>query len=136
MHKQCSHCTAFMPTWKELAVSLADKHVRVVILDQRSNDVPKWFGAQPPMLLLVKKGQKQTDRPIMYTPGQQPTVEGMIEWLQSQGVDLPSSSKVTAGSGSAPSTGDTGKETSQKPRQSSKKKSSKKGGKGGDKDEL
>lgn len=65
MHKQCSHCTAFMPTWKELAVSLADKPVRLVILDQRSNDVPKWFGGNPPMLLLIKKDHKQTDRPIM-----------------------------------------------------------------------
>ena len=82
-----------MPTWKELALSLADQRVRVVILDQRSNDVPKWFGGQPPMLLLVKKGQKQTDRPIMYTPGQQPTVEGMTEWLQSQGVELALSAK-------------------------------------------
>jgi hypothetical protein len=77
-----------MPTWKELAVAVADKHVRVVIVDQRSNDLPKWFGGQPPMLLLVKKGQKQSDRPLMYTPGQQPTVEGMMEWLQNQGIDL------------------------------------------------
>ena len=93
MHKQCSHCTAFMPIWKELAVSVADKGVRVAIVDQRSNDLPKWFGGQPPMLLLVKKGQKQTDRPIMYTPGQQPTVEGMMKWLESQGVGLALSAK-------------------------------------------
>lgn len=124
-----------MPTWKELAVSL-EKSVRVVILDQRSNDVAQWFGGQAPMLLLIKKGQKKNERPLMYTPGQQPTVEGMVEWLQSQGVDLPSSSKVTGDSDNAPSTDDTGEETIQKPRKSSKKKSSKKSKNGGDKDEL
>lgn len=93
MHKKCSHCTAFMPTWKKLAVALADEDVRVVILDQRSNDVPTWYSGQTPMLLLVKKGQKQSDRPIMYTPGQQPTVDGMMEWLDSQGLGLSISSK-------------------------------------------
>jgi hypothetical protein len=129
-----------MPTWKELAVSLADKPVRVAILDQRANDVPKWFGGQPPMLLLIKKGQKQTDRPIMYTPGQQPTVEGMTEWLQSQGLDLSSSSTASDPQEEPRATEpEGGKDTAQKAREKppkSKKRNRSKKAKGSGNDEL
>ena len=40
------------------------------------NDVPSIYAGQAPMLLLIKKGQALSDRPIMYTPGKQPDVEG------------------------------------------------------------
>jgi hypothetical protein len=40
------------------------------------NDVPSIYAGQAPMLLLIKKGQALSERPIMYTPGKQPDVEG------------------------------------------------------------
>ena len=104
--------------------------------EQKSTPAKKHAFPKQLKATTISKGQKKNERPIMYTPGQQPTVEGMVEWLQSQGVDLPSSSKVTGDSDNAPSTDDTGEETIQKPRKSSKKKSSKKSKNGGDKDEL
>lgn len=62
------------------------------------NDVPKWYGGQPPMLLLSKRDTGD-ERPLPYQPGQQPTLGGMVEWLKSEGVAVGAGGEEDGGEG-------------------------------------
>lgn len=62
------------------------------------NDVPKWYGGQPPMLLLSKRDTGD-ERPLPYQPGQQPTLGGMVEWLKSEGVAVAAGGAEEGGEG-------------------------------------
>ena len=125
-----------MPTWKELAVTLGGS-VRVATVDQSKNELHPFYGQQPPLLLLIKKGPpKERTReidprylPKMYAPGKQPDIDGMTAWLIEQGVDLTASaeSKPADAAGKPAEV----KAEAAEPAEGGKKKASKKGGKKG-----